>query len=174
MDIYESLNPQFSHVENMTIKSKKLLRDYTTSLYGELNAKLRDKESLSNYESIVNEIDELFLNVPMTEKSFVVYRGMDSHNFDIEKISYISTSHDINVAYNSYGDQACLLNITVKPGAKVLPIEKISEFRKEKEILLSRFGKFIIDNEYYEENDDYKDGVLVYDLIYVGLYENIL
>jgi hypothetical protein len=57
------------------------------------------------------------------------------------------------------GEECCFFRITISPGSQILPLFR---FLGEQEILLPRFGEFILTNKSMT-----KYGVLMFDLTYI-------
>lgn len=163
-DIRQILDKQYEYVNDLNIEIRDIIKRYTGSFYYKLNKKLRENEELSyKYKTIVNKLDSTFNACPIIKDEITVYRGIQSDNFIPELISYISTSYDIDEAIKHSGIKCCLLKILIPPGSKILPIENISEYHGEKEILLHRLGKLNITSR------EYKGRLLIYNLVYIPI-----
>lgn len=138
------LKEQFDYIDNLPEELKYIIQEYTGSEYKDLNERLRNGKKLkTKQEDMVNKLDLMFKLVPPITKTIEVYRGINSHEIINSLSSYVSTTRDKNIAYSFSGKNCCLLKITIPVGSKILPIENISEYKKEKEILLDRFGKIV-------------------------------
>lgn len=158
--IYDQLEEQFTYIFNLDGEYVKLIKNYTLDLYGDLNSILRDNQTQDDLtKKIISDMDEIFDKCPETKETCIVYRGIPEKEFNPTLLSYISTSHDIDIA-KLFADNMCILEIEILKGSKILPIEYIACRKKEKEILLHRLGSFTIKNKYY------KDGILYYNVTY--------
>lgn len=148
------LKNHIRYVDSLSIEIQKSLKYYTTELYVPINEKMRNSESLNEYEIHKNNIDKAFLNSPLLSESINVYRGLKFdipdhidteeffvHHYNPKNLSYISTSYDINEAL-SFGSSTptYIMKILVPEGTHILPLESISAHPDEKEILLDRNG----------------------------------
>ena len=164
-DIYELLQDQFNYVKKLSISIQDSIIEYTGNSFEIINDYLRIKKRINLNErdlEVIDDLDKAFIDSPPIKNNITVYRGINTKNFIPEVLSFISTTHDINSAFNFTGKDCCLLRINVSSGSQILPIESISLFKKEKEILLPRTGKLIITNKTTNEY-----GLIIYDLTYI-------
>jgi hypothetical protein len=100
-----------------------------------------------NIKDVQRRLDVAFANVPPLKHSLVVYRGVkynrgEKYSHDpIYNKQYISTSTEESVAENFVGNSCCILYITLPMGTHVLPLERITHYPGEYEVLLPRNGK---------------------------------
>lgn len=158
-DISYELKTQFDFIKSLPKQVKLSIRDYTGAESDVVNESLREGIPLNDYHSgILKDIDYAFENVPKLENSLTVYRrirsfpsGSSKNAFDIKKmISIISASYSKDFV-SKFKMECCVLIITLPVGSSVLPIEEISNFPDEKEILLNRKGLYYITSEGKEE-----------------------
>ena len=148
-----------SYVENLNETDKKILLDYTTDSYKSFNQRLRDNLSLSIEQAkMLKTLENIYDETPLLKESITVYRGTKT---DISKLNknntYISTSLNYAIAKERFaGINCCLLQITVHPNTKVLPLVEISDSPDEDEILLDKNGYIT-----YSGTQE-RDGVNVY------------
>jgi hypothetical protein len=182
-NIYESLKYQFDFVDNLPNNIKDSINNYTLNAYTAVNTKLRNNEKLLKIEQdILDDIDYAFKNVPPTSSQITLYRAVNSSHpvyqhdklegFNPKKMtSVISATYDIESTGEFYNDKTkcCILVITVPAGSRILPIENISEFKEEREILLNRNGAYYITGrgERIHEFHWEKDTVYTYYITYI-------
>ena len=160
-DIYRILGPQFEYVRMLNLETRNAITDYSDTAFRDLNERLRSGIILTTYQrKLIDLIDDAFEGVPPTQQPITIYRGIQGP-FLLDAVSYVSTSHDPDIAKSFTGKHCCRLKILIPPGSHVLPIEKISNMPNEKEILLPREGQFVITNTRSE------DDIQSYDLIYI-------
>jgi hypothetical protein len=142
--------------------------------YEVINYALKHDERLSgSYEAVYRQIMNIFRRTKPITKERIVYRGMrGTGNFIRNELvkepykSLMSTSDDFDTAYGFMRDKCCMLQITLKPGIKVIDIDY--ELSKsgvtEKEILVQPGGKF----EYHSKSfvSVRNEPVRVYNLSY--------
>jgi hypothetical protein len=156
------LEEQLLYVANLSEEVKDIIREYTGNEYNDLNYRLRNNMTLtSRQQYIVEKLDYAFALCPNITDNIVVYRGINTKDFVSGLSSYISTTYDIDIAHK-YSCKGCAtLHIVVPSGSKVLPLEFISEYKSEKEILLPRAGNLLTTNYTYANN------IIIYNLVYV-------
>jgi hypothetical protein len=183
--IQTELKPQFEFIESLPKDIKTSIILYTENLFTVINTALRDtalREGLATklskeHENVLKDIDYAFENVPVLKNSLTVYRKVSNKppvemktpfpnphskyykdKFDEKKMtSIISATYDKGVASRfDIRTDCCILVITVPAGSSVLPIENIFSFKKEREVLLNRKGKYYITGETIEEYEDSK------------------
>ena len=122
--------------------------NYTSSagFFREINTGLRRRVKIEeNDASLVRKnLDIAFQGAPPLEKPLTVYRGKSSDRMRPRDEGFVSTSLLRSRALNFAGPECCVLEITVPPGSKVLPVAFISFASDELEIILNRGGKFIV------------------------------
>lgn len=153
----ELLEPQLDYVKSLDKKYKTALKYYTGSGYDEINRYLEnlDKGKNNPYNDYantliprINDIDQVFKDVPPTTKSFVVYRGIKlKHKIEQDFISkgYVSCSANkkTSLTFNALKTHVCcFFEITIPKGSRIIPLEGITQCPAEMEILLSRDSKF--------------------------------
>lgn len=80
----------------------------------------------------------------MLENPIVVFKGKHSSRVYSDR-SFVSTSLSYEVAKEKFaGEECCVVEITVSPGSKVLPLRTISEKPEEEEVLLDRDGIMMV------------------------------
>lgn len=150
------MEDQYRFVKFLSDDIKASILEYTGNAYERINKKLRDSRTgdLTQIErSIVVNLDRAFEAVPPLEEPMTVYRGIRSNSFELIS-SFVSTSKNKKQALDFVkGGKCCLLNITVSPGTKILPVDVISDSPSEEEVLLSRDTQFVITNTLYNETE---------------------
>jgi len=119
--------------------------------YVEFNNALRKglkfKEKI--YKQWLKNLDLAFARIPQLEQPLIVYKGKQSEKVYSDK-AFVSTSLQFDVAMHfakerkETGLHCCVVEITVSPGSKILPIFYGSEYPEEQEILLDRDGKMFV------------------------------
>lgn len=149
MDLYTTLKKQQNYISKLSRNDpiRESLTWYTESNFKEFNKKLRRRGSVMSREELNHRdnIDQAFENVFRLESPLTVYRGIDRDDFISEKEfsdkAFISTSLSYEIARKTFtAGMCCILQITVSPGSKVLPLRLISNNPEEEEILLDRDG----------------------------------
>lgn len=183
VEMYTNLKLQFDFIDNLSENIKDSIRNYTLNAYMAINTKLRNNEKLLKIEQdILDDIDYAFKNVPPISSQITLYRAINSSHpvykddklegFNPKKmVSVISATYDIESTGEFYSDKTkcCMLVITVPAGSRILPIENISEFKDEREILLNRNGAYYITGRgerIYEFHTE-KDTVFTYYITYI-------
>lgn len=140
------LTPQITYLNNLSDFQKRAIVDYTES--PAINKLLRNIDTLTrDFKLLKKNIDDVFKYIPPLEKSITVYRGIKfkstlDFTADLNDFGFISTTYDKPIAFEFLDDyKCCLLEITLEPGTKVIPLESFSKYPEEKELLLPP-GKF--------------------------------
>lgn len=148
MLIRSHLRAQYNFVKERVVtnpQKRKSVKDYTGEAYESINKSLLYGTKLSDKNRIIiNDLDEIFRNIPPLEDDILVYRGVTvKHKFGVLS-GFISTSYDISkaVTFADKQKQCCIFIIRVPAGAKVIPLEDVSITSNEGEILLPRSGYF--------------------------------
>lgn len=168
-----------SFIKNLPESVKDSLSWYTGGNFDKLNFALRNNKPLTSIQKMHKDnIDMAFDAAPRIKKSITVYKGKNSSNVYSDK-SYISTSKNIEAAYDFSGTKCCILVITVTPGSKVLDISYLSRYKDENEILLDRGGSLFVTNTYIENdmkfiNCVYTNGVKVKSNMSISKAEKIV
>ena len=158
-----SIKIQSDFVRNLDQSIKDALISYTGSESRLLNKSLREGASLRNKDKeLLDKIDYAFSQVPAVTSPITVYRGINSNTFIPDILAYVSTSLKQSVAMEATGNKCCLLEILIVPGSKILPLQSISRYEVEDEILLPRNGRFEITNKYIKNSS-----LLTYNLTYL-------
>lgn len=141
------LAEQYRFIDGLSNLMSISLFDYTQEgVFSDINRKLNaeDFAALTPMElRIIKDLDWIFENIPPLETEIILYRGYTYPKFNFR--GYTSTSLDITTAtgFAFGGDKkCCLFVITAKPGTRVIPLDRVSEFSAEKEVLLGRDTKF--------------------------------
>lgn len=140
------LSPQLSYLNTLSEFQRKALIDYTES--PAINKYLRDIDTLTrDFKLLKKNLDYVFKYIPPLDHSITLYRGIkfssrSDFNTELNDFGFISTTYDKPIAFEFLEDyQCCLLEITLEPGTKVIPLESFSKYPEEREILLPP-GKF--------------------------------
>jgi hypothetical protein len=141
--MYNSLQKQEIYINKLPQSIKKSLYWYTTEEYKDFNKRKRDgrlltSEQRTHYENLLTA----FYDVPPTKSVIVVYRGSTTIDGFSTK-SFTSTTLDKSETKKFTGRHCCLIEITVSPGSKVIPLRTISENPVEEEVLLDQGGTYI-------------------------------
>lgn len=131
----------------------KSITNYTGLSFQSINAALRarKKSGLSEIpfqysadEQDVKNLDEVFRRISPIQETITTYRGVTKQtNVAYEDPAFISTSFNFELAKNEYaGINCCIIVYTFPVGSKLLCIESISQFPREKEVLVQRDGTF--------------------------------
>lgn len=121
------LRPQMTFVRFQGEGLHQAILDYVDSeVYGDLNAKMCSGESLDvREERTRTALLEAFRRVPPLAEPLVVYRGLKGARLSVERLGcqFVSTTTDYDFARREFaGGSCCLLEITIQPGAQVLPL----------------------------------------------------
>lgn len=144
--IYDTvLLEQIKYVKNLSVDQKKFLEEYTTDSFDTFNHRLRTGVSLTIMEEkMLNVLRDCYKKVPLLKQSITVYRGTKTDISNQSEKSYISTSLNYELARNRFaGKNCCVLQITVHPKSRVLPLVEVSANPDEEEILLDKDGVLI-------------------------------
>ena len=144
------IQKQLEFVNDLAENHKEIAKSITKythddKFYKTMNTNLlRKKRQPKEIQVDLDNIDEAFKAVPPLTEPLVVYRGKRKDEINKTDLSFVSTSlfSDTTVEFTGIG--CCILQITISPGSKVLPIYDISENQSEFEILLDRGGQFIV------------------------------
>lgn len=171
LEFFKQLNP----------KIKNSIIEYTGDFYKYINDYLDTGKNNSSHtieflKSTINNIDLAFKQVPKLNDEIIVYRGLDIQTYSDSRrktlmlpsykgkySGFISTSHDINVAYKFVNHtettqkkildmkgnklyQHSILKITVPKNARVLYLGFPSINPEENEILLPRNSIMTVDS----------------------------
>lgn len=151
--VRSKLKDQIKFVQNIGGRKLASVKSYTDEAYAAINNSLLHGYSPSKKnKDIIDDLDDLFEDVPETSHPIVVYRGVTKHDFGI-LTGYISTTYDYDTALSFADDknQCCIFVISVPKGAKVLPVEDISVNPTEGEVLLPRSGNFVATRSSFAE-----------------------
>ena len=127
------------------------VKNYTGFGFSMINKILRDmkgdisslKERDTTKQKIMS-IDALFSLVDPLTEPITLYRGVRLERFTKEDYGFISTSYDINQTSPYTNLKCCLMVINVPVGTRCIFLEKISQYKEEREVLLPRNGKFVL------------------------------
>ena len=136
---YDKLLKQKEFVSSLPVTIKKALKWYTGP-GEEINKIVRKRGKMDKIiQTAFNKISGAFKNAPKLEESLVVYRGLKEEP-DFSQKSFISTSVSLEVATSYTLSSCCLLEITLLPGVKVLPLVGVSLYPEQEEVLLNISG----------------------------------
>ena len=137
------LQSQMTIVKTLPDQVIKSITWYTGGEYSDFNESLRAGKIPSEKRHFEN-ISLAFQGVPPLANALTVYKGKRSENvYGVDK-AFASTSSTIRGTQDFRGGKCCILQITVPPGSKVLPLESISDNKSEDEILLDRNGEYTV------------------------------
>jgi hypothetical protein len=137
------LQTQVSFVKSLPDQVIKSITWYTGGEYSDFNDSLRAGKIPTEKRHFDN-ISLAFQGVPPLTNPITVYKGKRSDNiYQVDK-AFASTSLTIRGTQDFRGGKCCILQITVPPGSKVLPLESISDNKSEDEILLDRNGEYTV------------------------------
>lgn len=141
---FSVLKEQEKYVQDLEHDLKASLNWYTGVNFDQFNSYIRSGYNLTTIQrEHLENIDKAFNNVPVLEDALTVYKGKSSETVYSDK-SFISTSTSIMGASRFSGRSCCILQITVSPGSRVLPLRTISEIPDEEEVLLDRNGHLVV------------------------------
>lgn len=118
-----------------------------------VNRNLRLKLGLDDWEEFdlntFRKLEDIFQSIPPLEKPLTVYRGVvipSEEKLDTYDGAYISTTTDKYMAQRFIEgiSDCCILQITVSPGSKVLPLIDQSLIFEESEVILYRKGELMV------------------------------
>lgn len=133
--------------EKLSDSQHRTLKWYTGGNFDEFNNAIRREEKLTEFQQEhLERLDEIFYITPPLEEPIIVYKGKSSDKVYSDK-SFVSTSLDYKQATYFARTNCCVLQITVSPGSKVLPLRSISREPHEEEVLLNRNGHMMITGE---------------------------
>ena len=116
---------------------------YTGGEYYEFNKMLRDDKQIGEYSEHLKNLIIAFQGVPPLTEPMTVYKGKKSENiYKVDK-AFSSTSLSIKGTIDFRGEKCCIMQITIPPGSKILPLSFLSDASYEDEILLDRNGTYI-------------------------------
>jgi hypothetical protein len=135
------MRKQISYVNSLPENIRESLAWYTGGAFDTLNERLRKGKGLGSMQAEhLHRIDLAFSGAPALENPITVYKGKNSMSVYSDK-AFISTSVEYDKALDFAGSKCCILEITVAPGSKVLPIFGLSRYQEEGEVLLDRDGE---------------------------------
>ena len=143
-EIYDTiLLTQEGFVQSLSPDRIRSLRYYTG---GDLNTGLRKGISKYMGQNHIDNIDSVFNDIPPIDNALTVFRGLQATEADLRKTDkgYVSASLLKSVAMKFTGKTCCVLQITLSPNTKIIPLHTISDISEEQEILLERNGTFIV------------------------------
>ena len=107
-------------------------------------------------ESYIQELTQIFKEAPAIEQPMTVYRGERNHSYWDDGASWftkllqgvgrhrrgrfltpLSTSTNLDTAFNFSGDECCMMRLKLRPGVKALYLRSLSQVVDEDEILLA-------------------------------------
>lgn len=150
---------------------QRAVKNYTSVNYIKINNFLRGTikfESLpERSKKTVGFLLSIFEKIPPLEKHLTVYRGVAQNPINFKSHSFTSTSispEPVIRFMRSYHEEnipCCLMEITLQPGCKVLPLffpeTELTYHRGEKEVLLDISGDFIykaVEIKTYKKNQN--------------------
>lgn len=158
------MNEQIKYVKNLDSDIKKSLKWYTGDEYSSFNKKLRygiklDKEQNMHFDNI----NFAFENVPPLENIITVYKGV-LNNIVYSDKAFMSTSryYDNVLKFAKTYENCCVMEITVSKGSKILPLQKLSMYKDEEEILLDRDATLICTGKYLKKIKKEEDMNVLY------------
>jgi hypothetical protein len=97
----------------------------------------------------------VFDAAPPLETPIVVYKGKGSERVYSDK-AFVSTTLDYNKTKRFSGKNCCVIQITVSPGSKAIPLRGVSREPDEEEVLLDRGGILLVTGSRINDNDRMK------------------
>lgn len=154
--MYRNLQKQEQYTTNLSGSIKDALEWYTGGNFDKFNIALRTNKILpSSSQRILNYIDDAFDAVPPISEPVVVYKGKGSNRVYSDK-AFMSTTLDYNKTKRFSGKNCCVIQITVSPGSKILPLRTISREPDEEEVLLDRNGYLLVTGSKINDQDKMK------------------
>jgi hypothetical protein len=154
---YSSTKIQDDYVKSLDEDIKDSLIWYTGDDYSGFNRYLRNlrskKYSNSTYEMHLKNIDYAFAHAPPLEVPITVYKGVIGSEVFSDK-AFISASkyYENTLKFAESYKQCCVLEITVSKGSKILPLQSLTKYKDEEEVLLDRNGSLICTEQYMKKD----------------------
>lgn len=142
--MYELLTEQEKYIKSLDPDIKASLRWYTGGDFDVFNESIRKDRALTERQSYnLNMLDKAFLYSPPIQSAITVYKGKSGSDLYSDK-SFVSTTVKYKASLSFADDDCCVVQITVSPGSKVLPLRSVSREPYEEEVLLDRGGELTI------------------------------
>lgn len=147
----EQIAKQIRYVASLPQELKNALLEYQGDSF--VNRNLRMKLDYGEWEEFdlrtLRNLERIFAEIPPLEQALTVYRGIviySEEKLDTYDGAFISTTLDKGMAEQFIEgiSDCCILQITVSPGSKVLPLVDPSLVFEEDEVILYRKGELLI------------------------------
>jgi hypothetical protein len=151
------IKEQRDYVLKLPQEIKNSLIWYTGGSYAEFSTSLREGK-IPKEEKHYKNMLLAFQGVPPLHHPLTVYKGIKHTQkvMDIDK-AFSSTSLNFSGTEDFRGSSCCVLQITVPPGSKIIPLFDISHVQSEAEILLDKNGRYNVSGEDIRQHiDKYK------------------
>lgn len=150
--VYSTVSEQRDYVLSLSPNIKQSLAWYTSEEYEEFNHNVRTGKSLNeDQKTNIENIDLAFNSVPPLKHPIVVYKGTKTDTVYSDK-SFVSTTLVYHQTRQFRGIKCCVLQITISPGSKVIPVRDLSVNSAEEEVILNRGGIMMVTGS--EINED--------------------
>jgi hypothetical protein len=154
--MYKNLREQERHLQHLSAPIKDAISWYTGGNFDTFNQYLRSNRALpQNFRTKLELIDDAFAAAPPIITPVVVYKGKGSDRIYSDK-AFMSTTLDYTKTKRFSGKNCCVVQITISPGSKVLPLRDISREPDEEEVLLDRNGFLLVTGSYINDKDRMK------------------
>lgn len=133
------------------------LKNYTGSMYVDLNARLRAGKPISKGDKKDFEQMQKAFSAASTTENMTVFRGINGEkfanlkpgeSFSDKAYSSTSTNKDTANVFSGYGDTQSILNIEVPKGSRAISAESFSAFKSggksENEIILDKDANYVV------------------------------
>jgi hypothetical protein len=142
--LYKDIQNQVNYVNSLSEEERKSLNWYTGGGYDQFNLSIRSNKPLTPIlENHKKYIQKAFEHVKPIDNPLTVFKGIDTDIIFSDK-SYVSTTIDYKKTYRFTGNNCCILQITVVPGSRILPLYLVSREPDEEEILLEADGTMVV------------------------------
>jgi hypothetical protein len=153
------MQKQIEYVKTLDKDIKDSLRWYTGDEYKSFNECLRYGLKMTHVQKThLANIDFAFENAPPLDSQIIVYKGIIGKNIFSDK-AFISTSkyYENTLKFAETYNNCCVMKITVTEGSRILPVQSLTQYKDEEEILLDRDGVLICYNTYIHKEKKEED-----------------
>jgi len=141
--------------DNIKLSDRALLVDYTQNQKNYNDALTTEIPTGRSRNFKLDQIDRIFSRVPKTTKDVYFWRGVKVTVDDLEFTRPIlnSISYSFSVAQDFAGMNGTVLRVKLPPGVPIIALETISEYAREREVLLPRNSMF----KFIDKTDKFVD-----------------
>jgi hypothetical protein len=142
--LYKDIEEQVKYVNSLSEDEQKSLNWYTGGGYDDFNVAIRSDKSLTYIqEKHRKNIQKAFEHIKPIDTALTVFKGIDTDIVFSDK-SYVSTTIEYKKTHRFTGKNCCILQITLVPGSRILPLYLVSKEPDEEEILLEANGTMVV------------------------------